>query len=566
MLDALCERPLISKRRYTIPWRGLAWEVDEFLDENIGLIVAEIELPNPSAPFERPPWIGAEDLERPALLQRQPDSTPVLRMGHVMAVASTQAREPTLDELLDLDRQRLSVIPDRAPNAFERWMEYVGFPAGLFAFAAIYLPSTPFGLTSAGQAALACFALALVWWITEPVPAYVTSLVLIALLVLTGAWEQDKVLAVLGMDVIWLNVMAFILSAILIRTNLARRLALSLFVRFGRRASTMLLAFVLLQLILAPLIPATAARAAMTLPLMLIVAAIYRSTAARPTNMGKNLFLQNLLGINILSSGFMTGSTANLLAVGFISSMGGHRVYYTDWMFANLPIAILAMLIAWAIGPRFLFPIAPEDARPSLPGGVEELDAQLHRLGPLTVAERKGLAIFALVIFLWVTDRFQTAWFGFTIDPVIAAMLGVILAFAPRLGLLSWNDADIPWHLMIFSAGAYAGGLALDQTGAAKWGVSHLFDALQFGSHVSFWRVYIAVVAINMYLALLLHEQDDADDHHAAGGDWRGASPRFRACVARPASRVHDRLGHRSADQREAESDPVHHGAIHRTR
>ncbi len=417
----------------------------------------------------------------------------------IAAVAPAAAPGESLDELLDLDRQKLSTIPERVPTRVERWMEYVGFPLGLAVFTAIYLLPTPFGMTAPGQAALACFALALTWWIAEPLPAYVTSLVLMTLLVFTGAWDQDKVLAVLGMDVIWLNVMAFILSAILIRTNLARRLALHLFVRFGRRASTMLLAFIALQLVLAPLIPATAARAVMTLPLMLVVAAIYRSTAAHPTNFGRNLFLQNLLGINILSSGFMTGSTANLLAVGFILTLGDHRIFYTDWMFANLPVAVAAMLIAWWIGPRLLFPIAPPDAQPSLPGGMAGLETQLRRLGPLTPRERKGIAIFGLVVLLWVTDRFHTAIFGVQIDPVMAAMLGVILALTPRVGLLTWNEADIPWHLMIFSAGAYAGGLALDQSGGARWVIERMFDALNFGTHANFWVVYVIVIAVNMY-------------------------------------------------------------------
>lgn len=420
-----------------------------------------------------------------------------------MTLAATATVAPTdlaaIDELLDLEKQKLSIIPSKTPTPTERWMAYVGFPIGLAVFGLLYCTPTPAGVTAAGQAAVASFALALIWWITEPVPTHVTSIVLMVLLVFTDAWSQTEILGVLGLDVIWLNVMAFILSAILIRTNLAKRFALFLLVRFGRHAGTTLLAFVLLQLALAPLIPATAARAVLTLPLMLVVAAIYQSTPARPTNFGRNLMLQNLLGINIFSSGFMTGSTANLLAVGLILTMGGHRVYYSDWMLANLPVALAAMAFAWWVGPRVLFPIAPADAQPRLPGGIEALQTQLAQLGPLTRNERKGLAIFGFVIFLWVTDRFHMTWFGFGIDPVIAAMIGAAVALFPRIGLLSWNDADIPWHLMIFSAGAYAGGLALDQSGAARWVVQKAFDALHFGRQANFWTVYAIVIVVNMY-------------------------------------------------------------------
>jgi di/tricarboxylate transporter len=187
------------------------------------------------------------------------------------------------------------------------------------------------------------------------------------------------------------------------------------------------------------------------------------------------------------------------MAVGLILSQGGQRVYYTDWMLANLPVALVAMAIAWWIGPHLLFRIPPKDAEPHLPGGVEALRAQLDRMGPLSHDEKKGLAILGFVVVLWATDRFHVAMFGFTIDAVIAAIIGAIIALSPRIGLLKWNDADIPWHLMLFSAGADAGGMALDQTGAARWAVQHLFDAVHLGPHMNFWAVYAVIVAINMY-------------------------------------------------------------------
>ena len=65
MLDGLCERPLIEKVRYRIPFGGLVWEVDEFLGVNAGLVVAEVELADEAQQFERPPWAGAEVTDDP---------------------------------------------------------------------------------------------------------------------------------------------------------------------------------------------------------------------------------------------------------------------------------------------------------------------------------------------------------------------------------------------------------------------------------------------------------------------------------------------------------------------
>lgn len=59
-LLALCEQPLIEKSRRQILYQGFVWEVDEFLGENLGLVVAEIELPSEDTDFARPDWVGEE--------------------------------------------------------------------------------------------------------------------------------------------------------------------------------------------------------------------------------------------------------------------------------------------------------------------------------------------------------------------------------------------------------------------------------------------------------------------------------------------------------------------------
>ena len=50
----------LSKIRYLINFKGKLWEVDEFLGENEGLMVAEIELTNEEEEFSLPPWIAKE--------------------------------------------------------------------------------------------------------------------------------------------------------------------------------------------------------------------------------------------------------------------------------------------------------------------------------------------------------------------------------------------------------------------------------------------------------------------------------------------------------------------------
>ncbi|WP_051309855.1 CYTH domain-containing protein [Desulfogranum japonicum] len=60
MLEELCEKPIIVKKRYHIYVAGFTWEVDQFLDENEGLVIAEIELSHENQSFNKPEWIGTE--------------------------------------------------------------------------------------------------------------------------------------------------------------------------------------------------------------------------------------------------------------------------------------------------------------------------------------------------------------------------------------------------------------------------------------------------------------------------------------------------------------------------
>lgn len=60
LLDQLCLTPLIEKYRYRILQGTLVWEIDEFLGENAGLVVAEIELTAADQHFDRPDWLGDE--------------------------------------------------------------------------------------------------------------------------------------------------------------------------------------------------------------------------------------------------------------------------------------------------------------------------------------------------------------------------------------------------------------------------------------------------------------------------------------------------------------------------
>jgi adenylate cyclase len=56
----LCDGPVVEKLRHVVHHQGLAWEVDEFLGDNLGLVVAEVELADEHQAFDKPGWVGIE--------------------------------------------------------------------------------------------------------------------------------------------------------------------------------------------------------------------------------------------------------------------------------------------------------------------------------------------------------------------------------------------------------------------------------------------------------------------------------------------------------------------------
>jgi len=60
LLETLSDRPIVEKYRYKIAIDGYVWEVDEFLGDNAGLILAEVELNDVDDRPPIPDWIGAE--------------------------------------------------------------------------------------------------------------------------------------------------------------------------------------------------------------------------------------------------------------------------------------------------------------------------------------------------------------------------------------------------------------------------------------------------------------------------------------------------------------------------
>lgn len=428
-------------------------------------------------------------------------------------------------DVMDMNNYRMEKLPVREKSRFEEILMMIGSPLAIISFLMImFYADIPFlknfdvdalsknarinydkiGLEQfiySNKAMLAIFIAALILWITEAIPNYLTSLILIIALVLTKVLPEDVAYAQLGHKVMWLNILSFILASMLVATGVAKRFALWFILKFGKNASSVMLSFMVINIVLSLFISATTAKAAILLPIMMVVAAVYGASKGHKNNFGRNLILQNLFQINMGAASFMTGSGANLLAVSLIAGAIGSDIFFSEWMIAAFPVALGLMVIAWIVGTRIIFPLSKEERLPSIPGGMESLKKELKRMGKVSFSEVKSVMIFSFILILWVTDR----WHG--ISPTAVAFVGAIIALLPKIGIVKWNDVDIPWHLLLFSAGAYTLGAGFKVTDLPSISVNAFFDSMGFGVNTPFWLLYLILTGVMIYSALFMQSK-----------------------------------------------------------
>lgn len=431
-----------------------------------------------------------------------------------------------------MSNYRADRMPKMKKSKFETFLSKIGGPLAILVFILIYCGGTMFGwhvgfienmdleglsktalkrldvlgpdgFKAACYAMLGIFASSLILWMTEAIPNYLTSLILILFIVLFNVTPQKEALAQLGHPVMWLNILSFVLASMLVKTQFAKRLALSFVIKFGKSAKGVLWSFMLINLVLSAFISATTVKATIMLPIFMVVCAIYGASDGNRNNFGRNLVLQNLFQVNIGANAFYTGSGAHLLAISLIIGFVGSCDFgYAQWLAVVGPQSVLILVIGLLLGMYVFFPMKKEEQKPQIEGGLDRLKDELKAMGKMKAEEWKAVGIFVLVLFLWVTKgTFHD------IDETIVALLGAVIALIPGIGVVKWNDVDIPWHLMLFSAGAYTLGSGLNATDLPSTMVNAAFDGLGIAETTPFGVLFVILTALMMFSGLIFQSK-----------------------------------------------------------
>ncbi|MGW4923355.1 SLC13 family permease [Streptomyces parvulus] len=312
---------------------------------------------------------------------------------------------------------------------------------------------------------LAVFALATCAWIGTPIDDTYIALGAGLALTATGVISSDTLFGTLGDATVWLLICAFVLAAAVARTGLAGRAAA--FLVGGARTVRQLTHLTTAALVVTAFaVPATSGRAALALPVFLALA---KALADRKRLV---VMLALLFPTVILLSAVATliGAGAHLITVSVLWEATGERIGFTQWLLLGLPLSVASSHLA----AETVLLTTTRRADRAGPVHITAEELQRHSdspvTGPWTQAEKRCVLLLATVVALWCSEPLHH------VPPAVVALIGAVVASSPALGTVRLKDAlrTVPWSLLLFMAATMAMGVALADSGAAKWLVSGL--------------------------------------------------------------------------------------------
>jgi len=339
------------------------------------------------------------------------------------------------------------------------WVLLAGPIAGLL----VYYFLLQAGLESDAAITAGITLLCVLWWVFEPVPIPVTSLIPLAMLQIFGVLSKNEVAEAYGSPLILLLLGGFIISKAMERSGAHRRIALGMINLFGGNSSRQLVyGFMATSAVLSMWISNTATT------LMLLPVALAVLEKAEDRRLAAPLMLGIAYAASIGGIGTPIGTPPNLVFMQVYEEQAGKSVGFTEWMTWGVPVVLLMVPVTGLWLTRSL----------TYRGGFH-----LPEVGKWRVDERRVLMIFALTALAWITRKEPfggwTELLGVNANDASVALTAVILMFVVPNGrgekLLDWpTAASIPWGVLLL----FGGGICLAKGFVASGLSTMVGDAL----------------------------------------------------------------------------------------
>ncbi len=423
-------------------------------------------------------------------------------------------------------------------KSFDRWRRLIGAICAPLCALLVWYVDIP-GLEDKAHVLLAIMTLVALWWITEPVPIPVTSLIGPTLCVLFGVVSMKEAFAAFGNPMIFLFMGGFIIAKGMMVNGLDKRIAYGIISMkwVGDSPRRIFLAIGLACMVCSGWISNTAT-AAMMFPIALgLLEAIREMMAAngKEINLHSYKYATGLMLMTAYScsiGGVLTpiGTPPNIMMIGFLTEKdSSFSISFFQWMTWGFIAMIIYFIIAYIV----LWKMFPADVK-HIDGAQDFIQKKVRELGGWTVAQRNTLIAFLVAVVLWVmpgviqilsaigvieeasSKEFLASYNKIFPEAVVAMIGGLLLFFLPinkqfsRM-TLRWKDAvkGIEWGTLLLFGGGLAMGGMMYSTGLSEW-IGNQIVAMMGGEPSEV--VFVAVFCVS---ALVMSE---LTSHTAAVG------------------------------------------------
>ncbi len=315
----------------------------------------------------------------------------------------------------------------------------------------IWFSPQPEGLNENAWHLLAIFVATISGLVLKPLPMGAVALIGLTVTGLTGVLAPlsktphgavELLFSGFANSQIWLIVFACFIARGFIKTGLASRIAYMFLNVFGGSPLGLSYGFILSDLITAPVIPSSTARAGgVLMPILRSVCSALGSKSEDGTSrkIATYLTLTTFHGTVVSSGMFLTAMAANPI-VARLAMDSGVELTWGVWAKA----AILPGLLSLALIPLVVWLITPPTMR-DVSHAKTHASKSLLGMGDMKSNEWVMLGCFVLLLVLWIFGQ------QLGINPTVAALVGVSILLASQV--LTWKDViaeEIAWDTLVW--------------------------------------------------------------------------------------------------------------------
>ena len=452
----------------------------------------------------------------------------------------------------------------------QRRLKRLGLVAGPAAALLLYLFPLP-ALSDDAHILTAILTWAVVYWMMEPIPLPITSLLGTTFCVVAGLGSAKSIFAAYAHPIIFLFIGSFFLAEAMAVQGVDRRFAAWMlsFPWVAASSSRVLLVVGAITAAISMWISNTAATA-MMLPVALGICTTLGGASAQSQRHFRTA-LMLILSYAATAGGMATliGTPPNLIGVGLLAEQTGVSISFFTWMAFGLPLAIVMLVLCWGL----LLLLHPPGAA-VIPYLSSQFQAQREALGPWTRGQINACLAFGLAVLFWIGPGLLAAfygsrhpvpaWFETHLPNELVALAASGLLFLLPVDMargqftLSWKQAgNINWGIILLFGGGLAFGELMVKTGLSNavghgfvnwFGVNTLWSltALSIGVAVLVSELASNTASASMLVPLVIAIAQSADVPVVppALGACLGASLGFALPVSTPPNAIVYGTGH----------------------